>query len=678
MNLPTLHTQADLALLRESCELEFKLAAGQDGKGELPKEFWKSYCAMANTNGGIILLGVKEKGGQFSFHSIEKPEKVLKELFDGVGNPAKVSVNLLTNESAQTLEIEGHRIIAVEVPRATRRQRPVYLNGNPLGGHCYRRLHEGDHHIPDEEVKLMLAEQQHDSLDDELLPRYGLEDLDLGTLRIYRQTHTNLNPGHYWSGLDDVEFLKAIGGWKRNRETGEEGLTKAGLLMFGQYRSIREVFPNFFLDYMERPEAKSDNRWIDRVTFDGSWPGNLYSFFLKVYPKLTADLKVPFQVVDGLRQNDSPVHVALREALANVLVHADYRERAKIYVVKRPDMFGFLNPGLMRIPIETAVEGYESDCRNRTLHEMFRYVNIGEQAGTGLQKILAGWASNHWRKPLLREEMEPNNRTILELHMLDLFDRGILDLLRITYRGEFDALERNEQLALAITLSEGRLSHARLSELSNAHPADVSKVLRSLVDKGLLSLTGNGRGAVYRFSQVPATSPDEVFGPESGFSGAGSSTISAPSSTILDPSSTISGPSSTILDPSSTISDTSSTISEARKSQKRDEEGRLVDPRFHLPFVDSLSSLQAGFHARLQAVAALSNEKKKLDRPEVERLILGLCEGHFMTIKCIAQLLNRAEKTLRQDYLAKLCKEQRLRRAFPDTPNHERQAYTKA
>jgi hypothetical protein len=124
--------------------------------------------------------------------------------------------------------------------------------------------------------------------------------------------------------------------------------------------------------------------------------------------------------------------------------------------------------------------------------------------------------------------------------------------------------------------------------------------------------------------------------------------------------------------------DSSSTISEVRNSQKRDEEGRLVDTRFHLPFVDSLSHLEAGFHNQLQAVAALSNEKKKLERPEVERLILGLCDGHFMTIKCIAQLLNRAEKTLRQDYLAKLCKEQRLRRAFPDTPNHERQAYTRA
>ncbi len=114
----------------------------------------------------------------------------------------------------------------------------------------------------------------------------------------------------------------------------------------------------------------------------------------------------------------------------------------------------------MRIPIETAVEGYESDCRNRTLHEMFRFVNIGEQAGTGLQKILAGWASRHWRKPLIREEMEPNNRTILELHMLDLFDPGILDVLRISYGAAFVGLKKNAQLALAITLSEGRLRRA--------------------------------------------------------------------------------------------------------------------------------------------------------------------------------------------------------------------------
>jgi ATP-dependent DNA helicase RecG len=653
----TLQTTSDLETLRESCELECKLAAGQDGKGELPRDFWKSYSAMANTNGGVVLLGVKEKGGTFVFHSIENPDKILKDLFDTANNPGKVSLNLLTNESARTLEIDGHTVIAVEIPRASRRQRPVYLDGNPLGGHCYRRLHEGDQRMSDDDVKLMLAEQQHDSLDDELLPDYSIADLDSGTLKIYRQTHTNLNPGHIWSGLDDVEFLRAIGGWKRDRETRREGLTKAGLLMFGSHRSIREVFPNFFLDYMERPESKSDKRWIDRVTFDGTWAGNLYSFYLKVYPKLTADLKVPFQVVDGLRQEDTPVHVALREALANVLVHADYRDRAKIYVVKRPDMFGFLNPGLMRIPIEKAVEGYESDCRNRTLHEMFRYVNIGEQAGTGLQKILAGWASRHWRKPLIREEMEPNNRTILELHMLDLFDPGILDVLRVGYGSAFVELEKNAQLALAITLSEGRLTHARLCELSNLHPSDVSKLLRLLVDKGFLSLTGSGRGAVYRFTQVDATSPDDVFGPAS--------------STIFSASSTISAD-------SSTISEGSSTISSSREVPNRDLSGRLIASQFRLPFVDSIESLVPEFRAGLEAIAAQPREKKWMEKKALEEIIVQLCEGHYITIRSLAQILDRGERTLRQDYLSKLCKEQRLRRAFPDTPNHEKQAYTKA
>jgi hypothetical protein len=332
----------------------------------------------------------------------------------------------------------------------------------------------------------------------------------------------------------------------------------------------------------------------------------------------------------------------------------------------------------MRIPIETAVEGYVTDCRNRTLHEIFRYVNIGEQAGTGVQKIVAGWASRHWRKPLIREEMEPHNRTILELHMLDLFDRGILDILRLQYRGEFDTMEKNEQLALAITLSEGRLSHSRLCELSNAHPSDVSKVLRSLVEKGILSLTGSGRGAVYRFTQVAATSPDDVFGSDSSTISAPSSTISGSSSTISAPSSTISGSSSTISASSSTIKASSSTINDSSLPSNRDEVGRLLSDKYRLPFIESLDTLAPEFRASLESLAALPRAKGRMERKAVEDLIVQLCEGHFITISSLAKILNRGERTLRQDYLSKLCKEHRLKRAFPDTPNDERQAYTQA
>ncbi len=47
--------------MAESVDLECKEAQGRDGRGELPGDVWKSYCAMANTDGGTILLGVQEK-----------------------------------------------------------------------------------------------------------------------------------------------------------------------------------------------------------------------------------------------------------------------------------------------------------------------------------------------------------------------------------------------------------------------------------------------------------------------------------------------------------------------------------------------------------------------------------------------------------------------------------------
>ena len=50
----------DIIALRETDEVEFKKASGIDGKGSLPKEFWPTYSAFANTNGGDIFLGIEE------------------------------------------------------------------------------------------------------------------------------------------------------------------------------------------------------------------------------------------------------------------------------------------------------------------------------------------------------------------------------------------------------------------------------------------------------------------------------------------------------------------------------------------------------------------------------------------------------------------------------------------
>ena len=119
----------------------------------------------------------------------------------------------------------------------------------------------------------------------------------------------------------------------------------------------------------------------------------------------------------------------MREALVNTLVHADYTGRLSVLVVKRPNMFGFLNPGGLRLPVEQVIRGGESDCRNRTLHQMFLLIGLGERGGSGIPKIFSGWQSQHWRQPLLREKDLPE-QTLLKLHMLDLLPESVLNTLR--------------------------------------------------------------------------------------------------------------------------------------------------------------------------------------------------------------------------------------------------------
>lgn len=95
-----IQSTADLELLRESVDLECKLATGRDGKGVVPEDFWPTYSAFANTEGGAVVLGLREKAGQFIPEGIVNVPKVRKQLFDDLNNRNKVSVNL---NQAQTL-----------------------------------------------------------------------------------------------------------------------------------------------------------------------------------------------------------------------------------------------------------------------------------------------------------------------------------------------------------------------------------------------------------------------------------------------------------------------------------------------------------------------------------------------------------------------------------------------
>lgn len=613
----------DIAALRESVDIECKLALGRDGKGALPKDIWETYSAFANTQGGDIFLGLKENSNrQFELVGIAEPHKILDELWNTANNSQKVSANILRESSVRILTIDGQQIIQIHVHQATRKQKPIYINGNPMRG-TYKRLNSGDVLPPEETIKRMLAEQVEDSRDHDILTGYSFEDLSVESFNEYRQLYSNLHPDHIWNKADSQEFLYFIGGWARDRETGRSGLTKAGLLMFGALRPIKEAFPNYMLDYQERPEPKFEQRWVDRLTLDGNWSGNLFDFYRRVIRKLTADIKVPFVLEGDQRQDDTNIHKALREALVNTLVHADYTGRASVLVVKRPDMFGFRNPGLMRVPADIAIAGGQSDCRNRALQDMFRFINLGENAGSGLPKIYYGWQTQHWRQPVLREKQEPNDQTLLELHMLSLVPETVLAELRASFdTGIFDHLSENERLILVTAKIEKTVDHARMMSILNIHARDLTQLFGNLVDQGLLLQDGAGRGTVYFLMDARLDDAFTEFTLRTG------QTTGAPvvNSGGLNPSS------------------------------------------------GGLAENSGGLDA-LKVIAESIATRKKAPKEEMEAMILKLCAVRPLLLGELEVVLNRSPDFLRKDYLQPMVKARKLRLLFPTAPNHPQQAY---
>ena len=399
---------------RENNRIEAKKALGG-----LPKSIWETYSAFANTYGGIILLGVEERADK-SLHPVDlpDPERLIREFWDIVNNPNRTSVNILSVRDVFVQEVDGAHIVVIRVPRAERSYKPVYVDGNPL---CtYRRSGEGDYRCTREEYQAMVRDASVRTQD-----MLVLNEMDLGvfhpeSVRSYRQRMRLSRPGHAWESLEDEEFFLKLGAVGIGSD-GKKHPTSAGLLMFGNEYDIVREFNAYFLDYQEQYDA--DTRWTDRIiSSSGDWSGNVYDFYFRIYNRLIQNIKVPFRMDGGNRVDDTPVHQALREALANCLVNADYYGRQGLVILKKRDGITMSNPGSFRIELDAAKSGGVSDPRNGTMLKMFNLIDIGERAGSGIPNIFRVWREQGWAAPTFTEQLEPE-RTILSLTFEKIGDK---------------------------------------------------------------------------------------------------------------------------------------------------------------------------------------------------------------------------------------------------------------
>lgn len=623
----------------EDSDWEFKSA-----KGGFPRNLWETYSAMANTDGGVIVLGVEPKGdnqGEIR-DGLADPGKMKKTFWDNVNNRQVISACLVTDREVTVEKVSGKSVLVIHVPRADRRQRPVFTGLNPLTG-TYRRNFEGDYLCRPEEVGRLLADQAPDPADARVLPRFGIGDLDSESIAQYRNRFSARNTAHAWLSEDISGFLSKLGAWRKDRDTGEEGVTVAGLLMLGTEDALADKSHGlkYQLDYRERPTNSIADRWTDRVTIDGTWTPNLFQFYLKVYSKLTSGLKLPFAYQsavttqglslfpDPVRTGQSPVHEAIQEALVNSLIHADYQGQGGIVIERFRDRIELSNPGRLLVSVVQLMRGGVSECRNENLQTMFRMIGAGDEAGSGIDKIRQGWRSQQWRSPSVQSFTDPDRIQFI-LPMVSLISPESEARLRKMFGADFETLAPLEVQTLVTADLEGEVSNSRLQLFCQEHPAELTRILQNLTAQGYLEKFGQKRQTYYRlpaWRRSVGTPPTSHGGPPT--------TPGTPPTTPGTPPIAAATPPTAVATPPT-------------------EEEQLL------------------------AIAQPAREKPRLAPELTKAIIRRLCSGRYLDAARIADLMRRDAEKMRERFLNPMVAAGELALRYPAVPNHPQQSYTTA
>ena len=513
-------------------------------------------------------------------------------------------------------EYKGYRFLLFFVPRASKNQRPVFKTTDPYNG-TFKRNFEGDYRCSRQEVRRMFADadDQHPA-DSRILKNYTMDDIDMESIQAYRQKFSISSPDHPWLTLSDIDLLKKLGGYRKDRETGEEGFTVAGLLMFGKSESITDVecTPNFFPDYREHLTEDENVRWTNRICADGTWEANLFNFYQRVLPRLQSVLPKPFKLEGNIRKEETPAHIAVREALINLCVHADYTEDASLVVRHNTNAFVFSNPGTMLVSKEQYYSGGESVCRNKSLQKMFSMLGVAEKAGSGTDKILKGWKESNWRAPIIDEHQNPDKIELI-MPMESLLSENTKSRLEEIFGRLVSTLEHDVLSVLALACDEGSVTNERLRYSLNLHKEEIAALLKQMCQKRLLVAQGHGRGMRY---YLPEDNHNDLFALTEGFQG-----DVAPSDNKV-------------------ISELIGEPLDINRGTSNDNRG--------------------------------TSSKKRLSKQQMDSLIISICQD-WMDKEEIAQKISRTVKYVSDVILPRMLKEEALEMLYPGIPNHPKQKY---
>lgn len=247
-------------------------------------------------------------------------------------------------------------------------------------------------------------------------------------------------------------------------------------------------------------------------------------------------------------------------------------------------------------------------------------IGVAEKAGSGTDKIMKGWRKANWRSPKIEEKQQPN-KVVLVMPMESLLSNKAKAILTDKFGISANSFDHNVMSVLALVCDEGGATNERLRYVQNMHKAEISDLLKLMVQKGLLETYGHGRGMHYK---LPSKSTNVL--------GANNANNTC---TFESPEEMVAGNGAS--------------------------------------YSASLTANSASYSASLTANSA-SSAKKRLSREELKSLIISICSD-WVSIEDIVKKSGKSTSYIRNVVIPLLLAEKSIVMLFPGTPRNPNQKY---
>ncbi|MCD8200744.1 MAG: putative DNA binding domain-containing protein, partial [Clostridia bacterium] len=353
----------DLIKQGEGVCVEFKKA-----ESDIPKNVYETVCSFLNREGGHIFLGVSDNGSVIGINE-DSCDKMIKDFVTSVNNGGKINPAIYIKP--EVYDVDGKTIMDIYVPRGHDVDR--------CNNRFYDRLNESDIDISNHtDAVFSLYKRKTGAVYVDTVTRYWLDDLRPDLIQRARDMTTDTTEKqHPWKSMSDEELLRSVNLILRDEETGKEGVTIAGVLLFGKDNVIMAVLPWHKTDAIVR--IINQDRYDEREIVST----NLLDSYDRLMEFGKNHLNSTFRL-DGVQRVNARNHI-LREIVSNLLSHRDYSSRfvAKM-VIEQDDVYtenANVANGIGPLNMQTL----NPKAKNPPIADVFREIGLADELGSGIR-----------------------------------------------------------------------------------------------------------------------------------------------------------------------------------------------------------------------------------------------------------------------------------------------------